>query len=105
MEIKNLAQLKRAIQSGAPFKILKHYVRPDFEGQVRKPNVIQTNGFYSVILDDPDHAVSKSNGGKGSWLDYGKASDWSFENGVCKLFDRRTNGSGERRSVWEIEFI
>ena len=103
MEIKNLAQLKRAVQSGTPFKILKHYVRPDFEGQVRKPNVVQTNGFYSVILDDPDHPVSKFNGQKGSWVDYGKASDWAFEGGVCKLFDHRDRGN--RRPVWEIQFI
>jgi len=105
MEIKNLAQLKKAIQSGAQFVILKHYVRPEYEGQVRKPNVVQTNGFYSVIPDDPDNVISKFNNGKGSWIEYGKAGDWSFEDGVCKLFDHRTNGSGERRPVWEIKFV
>lgn len=105
MEIKNLAQLKRAIQAKQPFEIVRHYVRPDFEGQVRKPNVIQTNGFYSVILDHPEHPVSQFNGQKGSWIEYGKASDWMFENGLCKHFDRRTNGTGERRPVWEIRFV
>ena len=105
MEIKNLAQLKREIQAKRPFEIVRHYVRPEFEGQIRKPNVIQTNGFYSVILDDPDHHISQANGQKGSWIDYGKASDWAFEDGLCKAFDHRGNGSGERRPVWEIRFL
>ena len=100
MEIKNLAQLKRASQSGSPFMILKHYVKPEFEGQVRKPSVVQTNGFYSVILDNPDHPVSNFNGGKGSWIEYGKASDWTFEDGVCKLYSSRKG-----RPVWEIAFV
>jgi len=102
MEIKNLAQLKREIQAKRPFEIVRHYVRPEFEGQIRKPNVIQTNGFYSVILEDPDHPVSNMNGQKGSWIEYGKASDWGFEDGLCKLFDRRDRG--QRRPVWEIRF-
>lgn len=105
MEIKNLAQLKRAIQNKCPFEIVRHYVRPEFEGQVRNPNVVQTNGFYSVVMDDPEHPVSKFNGQKGSWIEYGKAADWEFRDGLCCKFDLRTNGTGKRRPVWEIRFI
>ena len=105
MEIKNLAQLKRAISGKSAFVIVKHYVRPDFEGQVRQPNVVQTNGFYSVIKGDQAHQVSQFNGGRGSWIDYGKAGDWEFEGGLCKKFDHRTNGTGERRPVWAIRFV
>ena len=100
IEIKNLSQLKRAINAGTPFVILKHYIKPEFEGQIRKPSVVQTNGFYSVIHGDPEHPVSKFNEGKGSWLAYGNASGWSFEDGVCKLFDIK-----KERPVWEIKFV
>lgn len=98
MEIKNLAQLKRAIKEGHNFIIRKHYIHSEYEGQVRKPNIVQTNGFYSIEDGKPDSKVTLSNGGKGSWIDYGKASDWKFENGICKQ-------SFCGRDIWEIEFI
>lgn len=100
MEVKNLAQLKRAIQSGRAFEIVRHYVRPEYEGQIRQPSVVQTNGFYSVIHNDPAHRISQANNGRGSWIEYGKASDWVFEDGLCKLY-----GKNELRRVWEIRFV
>lgn len=98
MDIKNLSQLKKAIKSGNKFIIRKHCVRPEYEGQIRKPNVIQTNGFYSIEDGKPDSKVTLANKGKGSWTEYGRASDWKFENGVCKM-------SCYGRDTWEIEFI
>lgn len=98
MEIKNLSQLKKAIKEGHKFIIRKHYIRPEYNEQVRKPNVIQTNGFYSIEYDNPDSKVTLANNGKGSWIEYGKASDWKFENGICKQ-------SFHGNDVWEIEFI
>lgn len=97
LDIKNLSQLKRAINNGKIFIIKKHYIKPEFTGQRRKPNVIQTNGFYSIVPDDYDSEVNAFNNGKGSWIEYGKASDWQFENGLCKQY---CHG----REVWEIEF-
>lgn len=97
-EIKTLAGLKRAIQSGLCFKIKKHYIKPEYDGQIRKPNIIQTNGFYSIVPNEPKHFVSLANDGRGFWASYGKASEWSFENGVCKQIFRG-------REIWEIEFI
>ncbi len=44
LPIKNLSQLMRAIKEGRRFRIIKHYVRPDFSGQLREPGKIQTNG-------------------------------------------------------------
>lgn len=98
MEIKNLAQFKRAIKEGKNFIVRKHYIRPEYEGQIRKPNVIQTNGFYSIEDGRTDSKITLANNGKGSWIEYGKASDWKFENGICKQ-------SYCGREVWEIEFI
>lgn len=96
--VRNLSQLKRKINSGARFKILEHYVKPDFNGQVRKPNIVQTNGFYSIVDGEPDNAVTLANDGKGyiSW--YGKASDWVFTDEYCEF-------SYRGKKIWKIAFI
>lgn len=98
MKIKNLSQLKRAIKSGCKFIIRKHYIKPEYEGQIRKPNVVLINGFYSIEDGNPDSKITLANNGKGSWIEYGKASDWKFENGICKQ-------SFLGKEIWEIEFI
>lgn len=85
MRIKNLSQLKRVFASGAEYRIIEHYVRPECNGQVRKINKVQTNGFYSVVKDNPDHRYSKANHGLGSWCAYGKASEWKFTENTCIL--------------------
>ncbi len=78
MKIKNLSQLKRIFATGAEFRIIEHYVRPECNGQVRKINKTQTNGFYSVVKDNPENKYSRANHGLGSWCEYGKASEWTF---------------------------
>lgn len=98
MEIKNLAQLKRAISSKQCFVIKQHFMKPECTGQTRQPNVIQTNGFYSIIKDNLDHEVSLANNCRGSWLPYGKAKDWTFTDGTCRY-------APGGKPVWEIIFI
>lgn len=73
MEIKNLAQLKRAIKEGHKFIIRKHYIKQEYEGQIRKPNVVQTNGFYSIEDGKPDSKITLANNGKGSWIEIRKS--------------------------------
>lgn len=83
MIIKNLTQLKRAIEARTPFLIVEHYVHPESKGQIRVPNVVQTNGFYSVVKDDDKNEINSYNNGKGSWMPYGKAREnWMFD-GDC----------------------
>ncbi len=101
MEIKNLSQLKKAIANRIPFTILEHNIHPGYTGQTRIANLVQTNGFYSIVKDDPESNVTKANYGKGCWLPYGKASDWSFEDGVCTLYTQR---KGVKEPVWTIKF-
>lgn len=86
MEIKNLSQLKKTIAAGNIFVIKKHRVS-EFIGQKRKGNVILTNAIYSIVPDDPENKINKANGGRGSWLEYGKASAWEFNNGTCTLYN------------------
>ena len=101
MEIKNLAQLKRVINEKKCFVIEKHYIKPEFTGQRRQPNIVQTNGFFSIVPGEPENYVSTANYGKGYWVDYGKASNWVFEDGLCKLKDTRHELT---EFVWEIRF-
>ena len=83
--IRNLSQLKKQINEGTSFEIIDH-CRKECVGQIRKPNVIQSNGFYSIIPNEPDSRESKGSNGNGSWLEYGKASYWTFDNGICSVY-------------------
>jgi hypothetical protein len=82
--IQNLSQLKKAINEKKRFEIVRHFKHPAFAGQIRKPNKLQTNAFYSVVDGQPEHEVSKANGGTGYRMPYGKAADWRFENDLCE---------------------
>ena len=96
--VKNLSQFKKAISAGHAFKIVKHYYKPELSGQIRKPSIVQTNAFYSIVPGNPENPVSKANVGKGYYLQYGKAGDWDFTGDTIKLFDSC------RDIVWEITF-
>lgn len=71
MKVQNLSQLKKAFASGHDFKIIEHFNRPECNGQIRHITKLQTNGFYSVIKDDPDNRWSKANDGLGAWCEFG----------------------------------
>ena len=97
MNIKNLSELKRAL-STHPFEIVEHFIKPDYTGQTRIVQVMQTNGMYSGIYNEPDAEISKQNYGKGSWIAFGKASDWTFFHGLCH---QKHNG----KSIWTIRVL
>lgn len=84
MEIKNLSQFKKAMQNGCTFEIVEHFIRPEYIGQIRCVQVMQTNGMYTGISGKPDAELSKANHGRGSWIEFGKAGDWTFSDGLCK---------------------
>lgn len=96
--VKNLAELKRALAAGVPFEVVEHFIHPDYTGQKRVVQKMQTNGMYTGIYGDPDAPLSKVNYGKGSWIDFGKASDWTFCNGLCQ---QHPNG----RPIWSIRLL
>lgn len=96
--IKNLAQLKKAINEKKEFEIVRHYIHPDYEGQIRVPSIVQTNGFYSVEKGKPDSNVSKANDGRGFVFYYGKAKDWCFEDGLCKC-------TVNDKKIWDIRIL
>ena len=83
MEIKNLSQLKKALKVGARFEMVEHFLKPEYTGQKRVVQVVQSNAIYSGIDGEPENPLSTCNYGKGLFLQFGKASDWVFENGLC----------------------
>lgn len=85
MEIHNLSQMKKALQKEARFEILKH-CRPECVGQIREVNIANTVGFYTYLADNKDAEMNKSNGGKGIFMVWGKASSWEFDGDVCSYF-------------------
>ena len=84
--INNLAQLKRALKKDARLEIIRHF-RAECVGQVRRVTVANTVCFYSVVDGQPDHKISRSNGGRGSVLYWSKAPFWTFQDGVCSLYN------------------
>ena len=86
-EIKNLAQLKRALVVGAEFEITSAY-RPEVVNQLRRVNYADTTGIYSIRPDAPDDRVTLANDGRGSYLAWGKSSDWVFADGLCTCYQK-----------------
>ena len=103
MKNMNLSRMKRAVKKKKRF-IIKDHHKKVYVGQVREPHIIQSNGFYSVIADQPEHEISRVNNGKGSWFAYGKASDWDFTEKGGRYY---RNGLAHipENLIWEIEFL
>jgi hypothetical protein len=90
MIIKNLAQLKRAIEARTPFNVVEHFYHPQYTGQKRIPNYIQTNGFYSVVRDNQRHEINSYNRGRGVFCPYGKAREnWEFNGETVTMLTTR----------------
>lgn len=94
MIVKNLSQFKREIKGGRNFKIIEHFIKPECNGEIRIPSVVQTNGFYSKIKDDATNR-SNSNYGKGIWIEYDKAKDYIFNE----------DGTIIQKGVWKIKLL
>ena len=99
MTINNLSQLKKAMKAGHDFVIEKHYCHPEYTGQVRTVKECGTTFMYTGIKDEPYHKVSQLNSGKGCYLNFGKASDWEFKNGLCTMYSRLKN------PIWTIRVV
>ena len=95
--IKNFADLKRAIQAKTPFLIVEHYTRPEFSQKIRIPTVVLSRGFYSIVKDSPDATETLANNGKGIWMEFGKAGDWTFDGEFCEM-------SFQGRKIYKILF-
>jgi len=85
MDIHNLTQLKAVMKVHPKFEIVDH-CRPECIGQIRRVTLANTQGFYSAIEGQPEHTISRGNGGLGSILWWDKATSWDFRDGLCTQY-------------------
>lgn len=71
---------------GTQLEILDH-CRPECIGQIRNITLVNTQGFYSTVANQPDASANRGNGGRGPILWWGRAAHWQFADGVCSVFD------------------
>lgn len=83
--IKNLTELKKALKEGVMFKIVAHCCE-EYVGDLRKVTLANTQGFYSVNAERVDKTTTANNG-RGSVLWWSNAAFWSFENGLCCVYN------------------
>lgn len=83
--VKNLNQLKKKLKKGIGFEITAH-CRPEYVGQKRRVTEANTQGFYSVIPDEPGSAVTLANNGRGIVLWWSNAPFWEFKDGICSIY-------------------
>ena len=90
LQIKNLAEFKRALQLGAEFTTTYHANHPDTVGLTRVVSEVHTNCIYSKIKDQPEHRLSTCNYGKGFRTDFEKADHYHFGNGSVDVLNPKT---------------
>ena len=76
--IKNLNQLRRTLREGTQLEILDH-CRPECIGQIRNITLVNTQGFYSTVANQPDASANRGNGGRGPILWWGRAATGSLQ--------------------------
>lgn len=91
IQVKNLAELKRAVKPGVEMLTTSHAYHQDIVGLTRQVTKVQTVGFYSVIKDQPNHKYSTCNHGKGFFTGFEKASAYIFDGNTITLLNTRKN--------------
>lgn len=89
IQVKNLAELKRAIQPGVEMLTTSHAYHQEIVGLIRQVTKVQTVGFYSVIKDQPNHKYSTCNHGKGFFTGFEKASAYIFDGNTITLLNTK----------------
>lgn len=74
--MKSFSQLKKDLQTGVKVKTIFNYCKPENNGQIRAIGKVQTNAI-AFLKDDS----------KLSWLWWGKASNYEYEDNVFKVYD------------------
>lgn len=92
--VQSLNNLKKALRTGSRIEILFHW-RPESHGKIREVTLANTQGFYSVVRDEPEHRDSLANNGKGTVLWWSKAPFWEFKDGICNLYSSDTKRTEE----------
>lgn len=83
LRISSLAELKRYIQPGMELVVSYHSKHPDLVGLRRVVTKMQTNAYYTMVKDQPEHKYSDCNDGRGFRSDIEKASYRQGVSAIC----------------------
>lgn len=100
LRIRSLAELKRYIQPGMELVVSYHSKHPDLIGLRRVVTKVQTNAYYTMVKDRPEHKYSDCNDGRGFRSDIEKASCYRFDGSKITVLDSR---KGDGTVLYEME--
>jgi hypothetical protein len=89
--MKTFAQLKRDIKEGSKIKTILNNIKPEKNGQIREIGKVQSN---AIAFEIPKHEQKRNIWGELqtlSWLWWGKASQYEYEDNIFKVFDENKN--------------
>lgn len=85
--MKTFAQLKRDIKEGTTIKTILNNYKPDKNGQIRKVGKVQSNAIAFEIPKEDQKPDLRGEIQTLSWLWWGKANQYEYENNVFKIYD------------------
>ena len=89
LQISSLAELKRYLQPGMELEVSYHSKHPGLVGLRRVITKVQSNAYFTVVKDQPDHWYSVCNDGRGFRSDIEKASCYRFDGSKITVLDPR----------------
>jgi len=89
LRINSLAELKRYLQPGMELEVSYHSKHPGLVGLRRVITKVQSNAYFTVVKDQPDHWHSVCNDGRGFRSDIEKASCYRFDGSKITVLDPR----------------
>lgn len=89
LQISSLAELKRYLQPGMELEVSYHSKHPALVGLRRVITKVQSNAYFTVVKDQPEHRYSNCNDGRGFRSDIEKASCYRFDGSKITVLDPR----------------
>lgn len=87
LRINSLAELKRYLQPGMELEVSYHSKHPGLVGLRRVITKVQSNAYFTVVKDQPDHWYSVCNDGRGFRSGIERASQYIFAGSKITVLD------------------
>lgn len=87
LQISSLAELKRYLQPGMELEVSYHSKHPGLVGLRRVITKVQSNAYFTVVKDQPDHWYSVCNDGRGFRSGIERASRYIFAGSKIMVLD------------------
>jgi len=93
--LKSFSQLKKDLKVGVTVRTIRNNCKPEMTGEIRTISKVQTNAI-----------AFKRSDGKDSWLWWGKANNYEYENNNIKVYDEPSKYNDFKRTlVFEYEIL